>query len=95
MILRPMSATEKAQAEALAQQADVRRALEEAATHKVSAETPVQPKQKVWLGTYATLLLGLGGLYYLLRLKAFGAIPFQVFCSGLHSARWRSCWSSE
>jgi small-conductance mechanosensitive channel len=74
---QPMSATEKAQAEAIAQQADVRRALEEAATHKVSADTPVQPKQKVWLGTYALLLLGLGVLYYLLRLRAFGVIPFQ------------------
>ena len=63
---------EKAEVERLKGQEDVRRALKQTSTRKESAKPVVETKSKVWLGTYALLLVGLGGLYYLFRLRFFG-----------------------
>lgn len=63
---------EKAEVEQLKEQEDVRRALQQTATNKEAAKPVVATSQKVWILTYVLLLLGLGGLYYLLRLSFFG-----------------------
>src|SRR3982750_2903263 len=62
---------EKAQAEQLKQHEDVKRALKQTAGNKEEAR-PVETKHKLFLSTYVLLLLGLGGVYYLLRLQALG-----------------------
>src|SRR3982750_3861460 len=62
---------EKAQAEQLKQHEDVKRALKQTAGNKEEAR-PVETKHKLFLSTYVLLLLGLGGVYYLLRLQAMG-----------------------
>src|SRR5919199_872698 len=68
---------EKAQVEQIKQQEDVKRALQQTATNKEAVKPVVETKHKVWFGTYALLLLGLGVLYYLLGLKFFGfAAPY-------------------
>jgi small-conductance mechanosensitive channel len=59
---------EKAKVEQLKERKDVRDALKQTATTKEVVPPVVETKQKVWLGTYALLLLFFGGLYYLLRL---------------------------
>lgn len=73
-----MITREKAEAEQLKKQEDVKRALKQTATRKEPPERVVETGQKVWLGTYALILLGLAGLYYLLRL---GIIPFVAIYS--------------
>jgi small-conductance mechanosensitive channel len=61
-----------AEVEQLKKHDDVRKALKQTAGNKESTKPAVETKQKVWIGTYMLLLIGLGGLYYLLRLKFFG-----------------------
>ena len=63
---------EKVEVEQLKAQDDVRRALKQTAGNKDAAKPVVETKQKVWIGTYVLLLIGLGGIYYLLRLSFFG-----------------------
>lgn len=63
---------EKAEVEQLKGQEDVQRALKQTATNKEVVKPVVETTQKVWIITYVLLLLGLGGLYYLLRLSFFG-----------------------
>lgn len=63
---------EKAEVEQLKDQEDVRLALKQTATNKEETKPVVEATQKVWILTYALLLVGLGGLYYLLRLRFFG-----------------------
>jgi len=54
--------------------ADVRRALATStATHR-KHKRPVRSGHKLWLGIYALVLLGLGILFYLLRLEFFGIL---------------------
>lgn len=54
--------------ERLKEREDVKQALKQTAGNK-ELETPVvETRQKVWLGTYILLLLGLAGVYYLLEL---------------------------
>jgi len=64
-------ATEREKVEQLKGQEDVRRALKQTASTKETTKPVVETKQKVWIGTYVLLLLGLGGLYYLVRLGFF------------------------
>jgi len=61
----------KNEAEQLKQREDVSRALQQTAAIQQPQQParPVETKHKVWLGTYLLLLLGLGVLYYLLRLR--------------------------
>jgi small-conductance mechanosensitive channel len=70
----------KAEAEVLKRNEDVRRALKQTATHKEMAAPVVETRHKVWLGTYALVLVGLGGLYYLFSLSFFGfATKYQPY----------------
>src|SRR5688500_1023133 len=66
-----MVENKKVQAENLKKDEDVRRALEQTAGNKPDKKTIVEPKQKLWIGTYLLLLAGLGVFYYLLRLGYF------------------------
>src|ERR1043165_990922 len=63
--------TEREKVEQLKGQEDVRRALKQTATTKATTKPVVETRQKVWIGTYVSLLLGLGGLFYLIRLGFF------------------------
>lgn len=66
-----MVENKKAEAEALRNNEDVRRALEQTAGNRPVRKPAVETKQKFWLGTYLLLLLGFGTIYYLLRLGYF------------------------
>src|SRR5438270_839491 len=68
----PITVEEQAKVEELKQQEDVQQALKQTAGNKEPAKPVVETKHKVYLGTYFILLLGLGGLYYLLGLRYFG-----------------------
>jgi small-conductance mechanosensitive channel len=61
--------------EQLKQQADIKRALQQTAGHKGPSKPQVAPRQKVFLSTYALLLVGLGVLYYLFNLAYFNLHP--------------------
>src|SRR4051794_40385602 len=63
--------TEKEKVEKLKGREDVRRALKQTATRKEATKPTVETRQKVWIGTYALLFLGMGGYYYLIRLGFF------------------------
>ena len=63
-----MTKDQKAEAEELKKNDDVRRALEQTAGNRPAKKKTVETKQKLWLGTYVLLLLGLGAVYYLIRL---------------------------
>jgi small-conductance mechanosensitive channel len=63
---------EKVEVERLKGQEDVRRALKQTATNKEATKPVVETSQKVWIVTYVLLLVGLGSVYYLLRLSFFG-----------------------
>ncbi|HEY0547264.1 MAG TPA: mechanosensitive ion channel family protein [Pyrinomonadaceae bacterium] len=58
--------------ERLKEREDIKQALKQTAGNKELEKPAVETKQKVWLGTYILLLLGLAGVYYLLRLRFFG-----------------------
>ena len=58
--------------EQLKQQEDVRRALKQTTGTKKIAPPAVEAKHKLFVGTYALILLALDGIYYLLRLRFFG-----------------------
>jgi len=62
---------EKAEAELLTKQEDVKEALKQASTTPVQAGPGVATGDKLWFGAYALLLLILGGIYYLLEARAF------------------------
>src|SRR5947209_16384843 len=75
-----METKEKAEAERLKQNEDVKRALKqtggqalkEKEARKEEAKQPqAETAHKVWLGTYVLLLVALGVLYYALRLNYF------------------------
>src|SRR5579885_1606899 len=88
-----MATKEKAEAERLKQDEDVRRALKQTGgktlkRQEASAEEEKPPEQqekqhKLWAGTYLLLLVALGVLYYALRLNFFDlhlppAAPYQT-----------------
>jgi small-conductance mechanosensitive channel len=58
--------------EAIKQDADVRRALQQTTPSETSEGPVAQTRDKLLLGTHAILLLGLGAFYYLLSLRFFG-----------------------
>src|SRR5690349_19144895 len=58
--------------EQLKQQEDVKRALKQTAGTKAVAQPVVKTKHKLFIGTYVLVLIALGGVYYLLRLRFFG-----------------------
>lgn len=58
--------------EQLKEREDIKHALKQTAGNKELEKPPVETKQKVWLGSYIFLLLGLAGIYYLLSLRFFG-----------------------
>ncbi len=63
-----MTTQEKAQAEILKQQEDVKTALDQTAMTTEGAAPPAERKERFWFVTYALILLGLSLLYYLLEL---------------------------
>src|SRR5687767_13238835 len=65
--------TKQDKVEELKKNEDVRRALEETGSGKgQKKKTKVEPKHKLWLGTYFLFLVAAGFLYYLIRLDYFG-----------------------
>lgn len=60
--------TEKAKAEALKKDQDVRRAFEQTAGNKPAERPKVEPKQKFWIGIYVLFFIVFLVIYYLLRL---------------------------
>src|SRR5690348_1973136 len=58
--------------EQLKQREDVKRALKQTAGNEEIARPAVQTKHKLFIGTYVLVLIALGGVYYLLRLRFFG-----------------------
>ena len=76
----PASVTTEDKVEELKQQSDIQKALEQTAVPKELISVPAERKQKLFLGTYFTLLLLLSGFYYLLRLGLFYvANPYRPF----------------
>src|SRR2546423_15369044 len=61
--------------EHLKQQVEIKRALKQTAGHKEESKPQVAPRQKLFLGTYAVLLAGLGVVYYLFSLAYFNLHP--------------------
>src|SRR5688500_1159039 len=58
--------------EELKKDVEVRRALEQAgAAKEPKQKTPVERKQKIYLGTYILLVLGFASLYYVIRRGVF------------------------
>jgi len=62
---------EKAEAEQLKQQEDIKAALRQT-TPEEFAKPVAEPRDKVWFGSYVFLLIGLGALHYLVTLSVFG-----------------------
>ncbi len=61
--------------EHLKQRADIKRALKQTTGHKEPVQAKIAPRQKVFLGTYAALLAGLGIIYYLFGWAYFALNP--------------------
>jgi small-conductance mechanosensitive channel len=66
----------KAEVEELKKDEEIKLALEQASGHQKEKPAKVEIKHKFWLGTYLLLLIGLGAVYYALRLDLFN---FQQF----------------
>ena len=65
--------TKQAEVEELKKDKDIRRALEQTgAPAETRKRKTIEPKQKVWLGTYLLLLIVSGVIYYLIRFGYFG-----------------------
>jgi small-conductance mechanosensitive channel len=69
---------ERAEAEQLKKQEDVKAALKQAAVQPEQAAPRAQTKDKFWFGGYLTLLIGFGALYYLASLPLFGLSPGAI-----------------
>ncbi|MBD0373488.1 MAG: mechanosensitive ion channel [Pyrinomonadaceae bacterium] len=64
--------------EQLEERDDIKRALKQTAAVKETAVPVVKARHKIFIGSYALVLLGLGGVYYLLRLRFFGFAALYV-----------------
>jgi small-conductance mechanosensitive channel len=62
----------------LEQQEDIKRALRQTTPAKETETPVVEAKHKIFIGSYVLALIGLGGLYYLLRLRFFGFAALYV-----------------
>src|SRR5688572_27518600 len=72
-----MTTKEHIEVERLKNQEEIQRELKRTAAGKEETAVVVEAKHKVWFGSYLLLLLGLTGLYYLLRLGFFDfAAPY-------------------
>jgi hypothetical protein len=58
--------------EQLKQQEDIKRAFKTSTPAKKSKAPVVEARHKIFIGSYVLMLLALGGVYYLLRLRFFG-----------------------
>jgi small-conductance mechanosensitive channel len=67
----PGSVTTEEKVEQLKKDSEVQKALDQAATPKEAVLIPAESKQRLFLGTYAVILLLLSACYYLLRLRLF------------------------
>lgn len=67
-----MAEERQAQVEHLKNQEEVKQALEQTPGSKEQAVPKAETKDKLWFGSYALLLIGLGVLYYLFTLRFFG-----------------------
>jgi small-conductance mechanosensitive channel len=64
--------SKSADVEQLEQQDEIKRALRQTAASKAPPAPPVKARHKIFIGSYLLVLIGLGGAYYLLRLRFFG-----------------------
>ena len=64
--------TEKAKAEELKKNEDIRRAFEQTAGNKPKVRPSVEARQKVWIGTYVLVFVFFAVIYYLVRFQYFG-----------------------
>jgi small-conductance mechanosensitive channel len=67
-----MPGKDKIEVERLKEQEDIKRALKQTGGTKETAPPAIKTRHKLFLGSYLLVLLGLGGVYYLLRLRFFG-----------------------
>lgn len=70
-----MTVNEKAQAELLKQNEDVKTALKQTATIKSAEPAALQPADRAWFVVYAVFALGLAIVYYLLRANEWPLAP--------------------
>ena len=67
-----MTQKERAQAEQLKQQEDIRAALKQTGVQQEGARPVAETSDKVWFGGYVFLLIGFGAINYLVTLSFFG-----------------------
>ncbi len=65
---------QKAAVEALKQDKDIKRELEQATGENLPRNLPVDTKQKFWLGTYIVVLVAIGVVYYATRFGLFDVL---------------------
>src|SRR5438309_1723468 len=61
----------EAKVEQLKQHSDIQKALKQTAAAKETSSPTVEKKQKMFLGTYALVVVVLGAVYYILKLQLF------------------------
>jgi len=62
----------RTEVEQVQEQEEVKRALKQTTSAQPKEEPKAKTKDKVWLGTHAIILIGLGIFYYLLQFRVFG-----------------------
>jgi small-conductance mechanosensitive channel len=67
-----MSDERQAEIAKLKQKDDIKQALSQTPGNKEQDAPKAETKDKLWFGSYALMLIGLGALYYLLTLRFFG-----------------------
>lgn len=67
-----MAEEKQAQVAQLEQKDEVKQALKQTHGNKAQSAPKAETKDKVWFGSYLLALIGLGVLYYLLKLRFFG-----------------------
>ncbi len=72
----PAAKDRESEVEELKRQSDVQKALKQTGGGPPAASPTVEKKQKMFLGTYALVLLLLTGLYYFLKLYVLNVGPF-------------------
>ncbi|MEK6324184.1 MAG: mechanosensitive ion channel family protein [Acidobacteriota bacterium] len=67
-----MQTKERAKAEQLKQQVEIKTALKQTGTEQEPAPPVAKTRDKVWFGGYVLFLIAIGGLYYLINLRFLG-----------------------